>query len=747
VDLDVSKVKVSITCDVLQSAMVVILQGREAINELTDLRVELRCKSIENLQDILGKVADLSIVDGSAERILSLWVSEVELIEEEVRAVVDGETIFLSQYALRLRPVLAALLQGSGYRMFAKVPGESNSSTDIILRIFEEYGFADLLELRLMRSYAERTQCVQYDENDLSFVERLLADEGISFWFEQIDGLYKMVVADSLDQVKPMIGEGLLFCDPSANVADPHLFALELVDQVCIEKTQVDEFDVRQPTRMITGEAGETSGCGYHYDYPGRVLNDQHARDRAKVRLEQLARSRSRAKAQSTSLLVQPGATMKVRGVADDLDAESQGSFNGTYFILSVEHDWLSLESDAGLAYSNRLALAQPHHFVRPSIPVWPSIASIEQATTTGSEDIVVNDLGEVRLSFPWDRSGVTDENSSWWARTLQFNMGGSMMLPRVGWEVPVMYHNGNPDRPVVMGRLYNPKTPLPYSLPEHKMTTALKGESVPGGGAHNEMRFGDTAGDEQVLINAVKDYSHFVGGGRTTKISQEMSESTGESRIVKVQTEQTKVVGAEQELVVGNELTTVVSETRKRLVGGLESYDVQGNMTLKTGIYTEAIGGLYGLQCNQHNALVLGSYVQAIGGNANYVCGLGLGVTVAGGRLHNVGGSLKIKCKKKYDEVVLGSKTLKTGSCKVKAGSAISNSCAGSATIAIGGSLKLHAKENAIFEAQEDLVIDVGELLTPHGSMRGGKLTSSKGKLRGSGSVVWKGGSEIETG
>jgi type VI secretion system secreted protein VgrG len=169
------------------------------------------------------------------------------------------------------------------------------------------------------------------------------------------------------------------------------------------------------------------------------------------------------------------------------------------------------------------------------------------------------------------------------------------------------------------------------------------------------------------------------------------MTHSTGESRIMKVVADQTTTVGAKQDLDVGDELTTEVSGTRTIMVGGLELYDITGNRKLNTTPYGEVVGALYGLQCNQHNAEVLGASAQSIGGNATYTAGVGMGESVAGGRIHEIGGSFKIKCSD-YGENVLGWKTLKTGSCTVISAAGINTEVSGSGTVKISGPLKVRA-------------------------------------------------------
>lgn len=741
-----TRVRIQFECPALSEVTVIACRGREAINSLTDFRIEVRCIPVDDMRAVLAQPGKLILQQGEqapVERTFSLWVSEIELIEENVRAP-DSETALHSQYSLRLRPAFAALEQGGGYRMFAKNPSETNGSIDIVKKILDEYGFTSLLSMDLGDGYAERPQCVQYDESDWDFVCRLLADEGIPFWFQELDSKYCLILADDWEKLGTMRGESLLFRDRAANAAFPHVFELVLHDELCTENAHMAEFDVRQPSVLIEGRAGEEGSRGYYYEYPARVLDETHATARAQVRRHQLARSQRLAEARSTSILPQPGLCTKILQAADDVEPDEAEAFNGRYLVTAVDHRWTVDNAHGAAGYENGLELAQFEHFPRPAIPEWPALATIESAKTTGPDDIHVNDLGDVRLSFPWDRSGIIDEHSSWWSRTVQMNLGGSMMLPRVGWEVPVMFNDGNPDRPVVMGRLYNPGTPLPYTLPGQKDVTAFKGESVPGGGAHNEVRISDTAGDEKVLINAVKDFSHFVGGDRTSKIGMAMSHSTGESRIVKVSADQTTTIGVKQDLDVGDELTTEVSGTRTILVGGLELYDVTGNRKLNTTPYGEVVGALYGLQCNQHNAEVLGAYAQAVGGNASYAAGVGMGESVAGGRIHEIGGSFTIKCSD-YGENILGWKTLKTGSCTVESAAGINTEGSGSGTVEISGLLKVTAASNVVFTAEGDLTIEVSKLTTPHGAIGGGKLTSTKGTLKGKGKIEWKGGADIE--
>ena len=207
---------------------------------------------------------------------------------------------------------------------------------------------------------------------------------------------------------------------------------------------------------------------------------------------------------------------------------------NREYLIVAVEHELTAgSRSDAnGITYCNRVTLVPGGaRAFRPSVPDGRHrYDGIETAVTTGppGEEIHVDDLGRVKLRFLWDRSGVMDDRSSAWARCVQMNLGGAMLLPRVGWEVPVAYVDGNPDRPFVLGRMYNATAIGPYALPGAAATTSLQSATSPGGGSTNEIRMGDAAGRQEMFLHASKDQTVSVGGNAHTTVSGNEAHDVG---------------------------------------------------------------------------------------------------------------------------------------------------------------------------------------------------------------------------
>jgi type VI secretion system secreted protein VgrG len=316
--------------------------------------------------------------------------------------------------------------------------------------------------------------------------------------------------------------------------------------------------------------------------------------------------------------------------------------------------------------------------------------------------------------------------------RTVQPNLSGVQMLPRMGWEVPAMYWRGDPDQAFILGRLYNGQTALPHGQPAAKATTNFGSATTPGGGSSNSITMGDTAGGQGFSVNASKDHTVWVGGARTTGVAGNLDHSVGLSLLVGIHGDQTTTVGADQGVDVGTECGTNVKGSRTVLVGGLEQGKVKGNRTLKTGPYSESVGAVHGILCNQHNIDVLGDYLQNVGAAAALQAALGSGETVLGARAHHVGGALTFNVVK-YIEGGIGPKSVTAGDTSVTAGAEVATH-SGVGTLSCA-SLTASASGDVVIEATGDLTVDVsGNITTPGGVIGGGqiKITSGTEKLDG---------------
>jgi type VI secretion system secreted protein VgrG len=255
--------------------------------------------------------------------------------------------------------------------------------------------------------------------------------------------------------------------------------------------------------------------------------------------------------------------------------------------------------------------------------------------------------------------------------------MGGSMLLPRVGWEVPVAYVHGDPDRPVVLGRVYNASQVVPYGLPAAAATTALQSATSPGGGSTNEIRMGDVAGAQEMYVHATKDQSVGVGGSSTIAIGGNETHDVGLSHAVKVGGSHTHTISGAQSANVGTSHGLKVKGARSESIGGSETNDIGANRGVTTSSYAELIGGFYGLRCNQANSKVTGARTELVGGSLNMVAGLGTGENVAAVRTELVAGARTILAGK-YHESVRGSKSITAGSATDKAGTKVTTFATG---------------------------------------------------------------------
>jgi type VI secretion system secreted protein VgrG len=722
-----------LACDALEGAVVLRARGREGMNELSAWSLDVVAAHEFSLEDALGAPATLALVDALEEHTRQIGLLVVDLAFE-------GKAPEGLRYVVALAPAEWLLTQRSGYRIF-----QEKTTPEIVQAVLVDAGTpANQVSSRLSAPYGVRLHCTQYGETEWSFIERLLAEDGISYWFEMNDDGPVVVLGDSIGSHDGLsVTSAMPFADGTSGFPSRRLSSLELIEEITTESLFVRDYDVRHPDIPIEGAAGD--GPLEYYEHPACVLTEKEAGARAKVRLEQLRRWKARAEGRSDSMRMQPGRLVDVGGASDD-------SVNRRYLVVSVEHTYErpSPHSVTGVGYGNQVLMVPadetPH---RPAVPAnVPKVEGLEPAITTGApgEEIHVNDLGELKIRFPWDRSGIFDDKSSTWVRCMQMGLGGAMLLPRVGWEVPVMYVDGNPDRPVVLGRLYDAQNVVPHSLPKSSATSALQSATSPGGGTTNELRMSDDAGSMEMFIHASRDQTVLVGGSANTKVGVDETYDVGLSLGLSIKGSQTHSVGASQTINVGTDSVTEVKGGRTELVGGLEMNKITANRAVVVGGgYGEVIGALYGLQCNQANTDVRGGYAQTVAGAMVHTAGLGFNETVAGARAQAVGGVRSIVAGKGYGESVLGPKTVTAGASTVTAGGKMMTGSKAAGTVKAGGSATITASGAIVIQASK-ITIDVGGSLTAGAlSISGGTMKVTKGTTKLDGTIKRKGGSKIE--
>jgi type VI secretion system secreted protein VgrG len=713
--------RAALSCDGIDVSSLVGVSGKEAMGALPAFRVDVTSPdSAVDLKGLLGQDAALALGDeGGAVRRMPLSVRRCRYVGPSR----DGH-----RYVLELSSRLHMLELRSGHRIW-----QNRTAQQIIAELLTDLGVAsDETVWRLARRYAERTYSVQFAETEWEHVSRLLGEEGINAWFDETaEGKPRLIFGDDTSSHESIPGDKHVRFEDASGLgqSSSSLYGLELSHRLAHDAVYLRDFDVRQPDRLVEAAAG--TGGLEHYEFPARPPNAEAAQARAAVRLEQLRRLAVHARGRSGNVRLRPGRVLSLEGAAD-------AHFTRDYLVVEVEHELRQAtpEEPAGRPYSNRVLMVPfgEGQMYRPApVSSRPRIDGLETAVVTGpaGEEIHVDDLGSVKLRFRWDRSGIVDDKSSRWVRCLEPSMLGAMLLPRVGWEVPVAYVDGHPDEPFVLGRLYNSASRLPYALPGRKASSTLQSATSPSDGTTQEIRLADDAGGMQAFIHATKDQSVSVGGTHTETVSANKTHDVKKSSVVTVSS-QAVSIGGSQSVVVGADLSLIVDGSRAETIGGSESIGVTGSYHLTSGAYTEAIGGSYALRCNQANTVVQGGYSELVGGALLITAGLGTNQSCAAARSETVGGVRAITAGAVCAERVMGAKVIAAGASSDTAPEIVT-SVGGVGLVQVGGAASLSAGGRLAFEAPA-ITVKAGGGITAKGGATleiGGSVKPSGGKLK----------------
>jgi type VI secretion system secreted protein VgrG len=503
------------------------LSGDEAVARLFEFRLECLSPSPAlTLNDLLGQDITVEIeTQGPGRRYLNGQVSRFALTGREGR---------YHRYEATLRPWLWYLTRRADCRIF-----QQQTVPQILDAVFAFYGFP--VKKRLTGRYRPWDYCVQYRESDFNFVSRLMEHEGIYYYFEHALGVHTLVLADSLAAHDPFPGYASLPYYPPELTGIPdeeHVSAWRPAEAVSSGRYRYDDYDFTKPAADLMEATRDPKGHphdGYEvYDYPGEYTELEHGERYVRLRLEALAAERQRAVGDSDARGLAPGYLVT-------LTRCPRATENREYLVLGAsyafeENPYVTGGQEDGTTYSVAFT-AQPSAVTyRPArLTPKPTVGGPQTAVVVGpkGEEIWTDQYGRVKVQFHWDRLGAKDENSSCWVRVSSPWAGshfGAVSLPRLGQEVIVDFLEGDPDQPIITGRVYNAQQMPPWALPAHATQSGILTRSSQGGtGANaNALRFEDKAGQEQVWLHAERnqdievehDETHWVGNDRAkTKV------------------------------------------------------------------------------------------------------------------------------------------------------------------------------------------------------------------------------------
>ena len=550
--------------------MVVRFQGREEISHLSSFDVTVTVSGIEPDQlqaDVLGAAARLTFhADAQRPR-------RVHGIVRRIRADgVDAET-GLHGYTLRLVPRLWLLGRKKNTRIF-----QDRSVPEIVAEILREAGVEHTF--RLGRPHEPRPYCVQYQETDLRFVERLLAEEGIFYLIEDpapssAEAASEVVVfSDLAECCLDIEGERAIPHRAEAGMASApdSIERFTLKDGVRSGSVTVKHFDLRRP-RVDLESSAEAPRTGRRidesplrvYDYMSELEAEADPRT-AQLRLEQERTTRLLGQGESRCRRLAPGKRFAL--THHPLDA-----LNRAYVVLRVEHEgWQPEALRASAAapvhevYRSHFSCLPADVAPRPRRPKRRLQQVMETATVVGpgNEEIHTDELGRIKVQFHWDRAGRRDDRSSCWIRVMQPWAGsawGFQFIPRVGMEVVVAFSGGDTDRPLVLGCAYNGAAPPPFPLPESKTQSGIRTRTSPGGQGSNELRFEDAAGHEQIFVHAQRDLEEVIEHDHRRTVRGQEAVTIDGGREITVAKDHVRTV-------LGNEIVQVEKNMLIHIVG-----------------------------------------------------------------------------------------------------------------------------------------------------------------------------------
>ncbi len=679
-----------------------------------------------------------------------------------------------TKYSCTLRPFLWFLTRTSDSRIF-----QGKTVPEIVTEVLKLHDFTDLLN-KLQETHEPRESCVQSRESDFEFVSRLLEEEGIYYYFLHEEKKHSLVLADTRTSHKPPSGrEKIPFIPPELNAhpREEHVRTWSLTQEVQSGAFALNDFDFESPraslltrlsrplkhARNALEQYDPIAGFVDAHDVKDGNTGDPNAAKRAegfaRVRLEELQAEYDRAEAEGNARGVMVGSLF-------ELVDHPRGDQNREYLVVAAEYAMVAPGFDAGGARAGEDDDKEPPYqvsfTVQPSklpfrprrITARPFIPGPHTAVVVGGsgDEIWTDKFGRVKVHFPWDRGGKGDDTSSCWVRVAQLWAGsawGGLHVPRVGQEVIVEFIEGDPDRPIITGRVYNGANAPPFGMPAGATKSGILSRSSKGGGADNanEISFEDKKGSEVFHMHAEKDMATEVENDETHSVGHDRSRSVGHDETVHVTNDrkktvdknETETIGVDKKISVGSNHTETIGSKMTLSVGADCSETIGANRTLSVAASrTETIGSNSSTTVSVNSSEKVGAAKElTVGGKNAVTVGASSSLTVGGGHSETIGGDQSV--------TAAGGSTVKAGKdISQTAGANASHSAAKNITLTAGAALTISGKTHVIVEAGDDLLLKSGDAkiyLKKDGTI----LIEGKDiEIKGSGKITAKASSDM---
>jgi type VI secretion system secreted protein VgrG len=550
------------------------------------------------------------------------------------------------------------LSRASNSRIF-----QQKTVPNIVAKIFEEHGFSGEVDDSGLEAgnYGKHDFLVQYHETDFNFVSRLMEQAGIYYSFRHGKDNHVLVLSDGPTDERVPGYETIRFVKGESGqgaLGEEHIDSLSVGLQVEPSVFVAKEFDFEKPRApLLSRKSAPLAGSDAKlevFEYPGHYIDGGERNAYVGRRLEEQQLDYEAIEGTANARGIRPGARFK-------LSEYPWAAQNREYLVTSASYtlavnDYTTGGGSAEADFScHFVAIDGKRSYRTPMATPKPTVSGPQTAIVVGKagEEIWTDKYGRVKVHFHWDREGKEDETSSCWVRVAQIWAGakwGAMHIPRIGQEVIVDFLEGDPDRPIITGRVYNGDNMPPYDLPANQTQSGLKSHSTKGGGPKNfnELRFEDKKGSEQVFLQAEKDLESLVKNNEQRTVGANRSTDIGNDESITVGGNRTEQVAKNETIAIGASRTETVAANESVTVGAARSLTV-------ALADANTIGGA-------HDLTVGGNDTTSVGGSQSVTVGGGQNTSVGAGSVLDVGKDLTINVGAKRSISIAGDDTLEIG-------------------------------------------------------------------------------------
>ena len=600
-------------------------------------------------EDVLGESLTVRLdLPGGGQRFFNGLASQFSCVGDYGR---------YASYHARISPWLWFLTRTADCRIF-----QNQTVPDIIKQVFRDFGFTDF-EDKLTESYRTWEYCVQYRETAFNFVSRLMEQEGIFYYFRHADGNHMLVLVDSNYSLEAASGyEEIPYYRPTdAGLRErDHISTWSFTHAVQPGKFVYRDFDFEKPKANL--EVQLAKPCNHTladlevFDYPGEYLVAADGDTCARLQLEGMHTEYEQAEGGGDVAGLGAGRLFKlVNYPRDDQNRE--------YVVVATTLDlalaaYESEEQAAGesICTCGLTVIPSSQPYRSPLLTPKPLVQGPQTAIIVGKagEEIWTDKYGRVKVQFHWDRYGQSDENSSCWVRVSTPWAGkgwGGVAIPRIGQEVIVDFIEGDPDRPIITGRVYNADNMPPFGLPAGAVTSGLKSNSTKGGGGYNEYAMDDTKGNELIREHGQFDKDSTVEHDLREHILNDRFRDVTRDENILIGQDRSEEVKRDQSLIVGRDKSEKVLNNKEINIMGGHTENIARTMEINVGNslsetvainYAETVGAAMELTVGGALAISVGAVMtEAVGGNKTETIGISKNETIGGSKTMTIGAQL----------------------------------------------------------------------------------------------------------